>query len=184
MDQTERSLSRMFQIDTNRINSRGRLENMNRLEKWHEDGVILIEMSEVAQKECIADRDRKRAEKTFGYIFSETLADTTEEQELLTRIERILFPEAVKIQNEKNDVEIVFNAKKYGSILVTADGGSKSQPGGILGHKEQLAGLGIQVMSDEEAVQLVRSLIARRDRLATRMHERFGVPLPDWVGKD
>ncbi len=184
MDQTERFLSRMLQIDTNRINSRGNIENMNRLEKWREDGVILVEMSEVAQKECLADRDPKRAEKTFGYIFSETLAETTEEQELLTRIERILFPEGAKTQNEKNDVEIVFNAKKYVSILVTADGGSKSQPGGILGHKEELAGLGIQVMNDEEAVQLVRGLIADRDRLAARKHERFGVPLPDWVGRD
>ena len=184
MDQTERFLSRMFQIDTNRINSRGHLENMNTLEKWRKDGVILMEMSEVAQKECVVDRNPKRVEKTLGYIFSETLAETTEEQELLTRIERILFPEGAKTQNERNDVEIVFNAKKYGSILVTADGGSKSQPGGILGHKEELAGLGIQVMSDEEAVQHVRGFIAARDRQATWKHERFGMPLPDWVGKD
>jgi hypothetical protein len=65
--------------------------------------------------------------------------------------------------NEANDVEIAFNANKYGAILVTADGGSRRQPGGILGNRVALARLGVQVMSDGEAVALVREKIQERD---------------------
>jgi hypothetical protein len=157
---------------------------MNQLEQWHRDGVIQLEMSEVAQKESRVGQDHKRVEKTYGYVYSETMASTREEQELLHKIETILFPKGVKNLNQRNDVEIVFNAEKYRAILVTADGASKSQPGGILGHKAELKELGIIVMSDEEAVGYIRDLIQTRDQQAIKDHERSGVPLPDWVGKD
>ena len=38
-----------------------------------------------------------------------------------------------------NDIEIVFNAAKYEGILVTADGGSRRQLGGILGNRAALS---------------------------------------------
>ena len=40
----------MFHIDTNRINSKQELEAMNKLEKWHENGVINIDMLEPARQ--------------------------------------------------------------------------------------------------------------------------------------
>ena len=95
-----------------------------------------------------------------------------------------MFPQGAKNQNQKNDIEIIFNANKYGSILVTADGASKSQPGGILGHKAELKILGIDVMSDQEAVDYIRNLIQKRDQRAIKMNKSFGLHLPDWVGKD
>ncbi|MCK4261634.1 hypothetical protein KAW55_01275 [bacterium] len=184
MKQIERYVYLDFQIDTNRINSRGRLKNMNQLEKWHDDGVIVIEMSEVAQKEAIDSRDQKRLSKTTGYIYSKTLSHNIEEQELMKKIERILFPSGARNRNEKNDVEIIFNAKKYRFILVTSDGGSKSQPGGILGHKAELKKLGIEITSDKDAVQHVKSKIMKRDQHAISRHQKYGLPLPEWVGKD
>jgi hypothetical protein len=176
MVQIEHFVYRNFQIDTNRINSRGRLENMNLLEKWHGDDVISIEMSEIAQDECL--NDTKRYQKTNGYIFSKTLANTSEEQIVLRQIENILFPKGgATTKNKKNDVEIVFNAWEYKVSLITDDRH-------ILDREAELAVLGICVLKDDEAVRLVRDLIAVRDQLATERNKKYGLLLPEWVGKD
>jgi hypothetical protein len=81
-------------------------------------------------------------------------------------------------------VEIVFNARKYGCILVTNDGGSRSQPGGILGNRERLRSLGVQVLTDEEAVAFVRQLIQERDDRERERARFTGEPAPEWVGRD
>ena len=85
---------------------------------------------------------------------------------------------------EFGDVEIVFNAIKYGRILITHDGGSRRQPGRILGHREQLEKLGAHVVTDEEAVALVEQRIRERDRRLVGNSEHTGQPLPEWVGRD
>ncbi len=79
---------------------------------------------------------------------------------------------------------MVFNAYKYERILITDDGGSRRQSGGILGNRERLRSLGIQVMRDNEAVELVKHRIIERDEFARRIASKTGEPLPDWVGKD
>ena len=61
---------------------------------------------------------------------------------------------------------------------------SQSQPGGILGHRDQLAALGVRVVTDQEAVQRVRILLRRRDEHAQAVCARTGEPLPEWVGQD
>ena len=70
------------------------------------------------------------------------------------------------------------------AILVTNDGDSKRQTGGILGHREALARLGVSVMTDAEAVTYVRRKIAERDERMRLRAERDGARLPTWVGKD
>lgn len=180
----DRSVYRSFHIDTNRINARGNLEHMNQLEEWCENGVISIEMSEVAQSEAIGGESPARAAKARGYIYTRTLATTQPEQEKLRRIEAILFPDGATSEAEQNDVKIVFNAIKYDEILVTNDGGSRRQRGGILGNREALAELGAQIRTDEEAVSLVRELIAQRDGRVRRSYEKAGCPIPGWVGHD
>ncbi|OGR06425.1 MAG: hypothetical protein A3K23_00960 [Desulfobacca sp. RBG_16_58_9] len=154
-DYDRRLIYMFFQIDANRINSSGRLEYMNKLERWHKDGVIRIKMAEPAQDEA-AHGSRDRARKAYEYISTMTESTTPKEIELLKSIERILFREGASTQNERNDIEIVFNAWKYGCILVTNDGGSRCQPGGILGNRDKLLELGIQVLTDEEAVVRIR----------------------------
>jgi hypothetical protein len=157
---------------------------MNQLEKWNLDGVIDIYMSETAQNETTSGNDQMRTEKTFDYYYSMALANTQDEQRQLRNISSIIFPEGVKNQNQWNDVVIVFTAHKDECILITADGGSKTQPGGILGHKAELKELGIIVMTDKEAVEYIRELISKRDQQAIEMNKLFKEPLPDWINQD
>jgi len=181
----DRYLHKMFQIDTNRINARGGLENMNQLEQWHENGVINIQMAEPSLGEAFQGNNKARRAKAAGYIYSITYADTPEERAALSSIEQILFPNGATEQNQKNDVEIVFNARKYGRILVTNDGGSKTQPGGILGNADRLRDtMDVSVISDAQAVEIVRRAIEKRDQMARYVSEKRNVPLPEWVGKD
>lgn len=151
----------LVHIDANRINAKNKSDAMNKLEKWHEDGVIILEMSRTAQEEA-AKGSKNRRRKAYGLIFTETVANTAEEQKVIRSIEMILFPNGIKNQNEKNDVDIVFNAYKYADILVTADGGSKRQPGGILGNAEALLKHGLKIMSDYDAVAYIEKLITRK----------------------
>ena len=53
----------VFHIDTNLINSRGKLESMNHLEQWAENGIILVNMSGVSFREAQADGDLLRTKK-------------------------------------------------------------------------------------------------------------------------
>jgi len=145
MNMPERYVYLDFHIDTNRINAKSRLDFMNILEHWYENDVIFLEMAEVAQNEATKSQNSIRTE-----------ASTPDEARMLRKIKDILFPRGVKNINERNDVEILFNAWKYGAILITDDGGSKRQPGGILGNRDKLTALGIQVMRDHEAVEIVK----------------------------
>lgn len=175
----------MFHIDTNLLNSRQKIENMNQLEKWANDGVITLEMAERTLHEATAGNHPARTKKAIGHIFSITYADTGDERSRLAEIEKILFPSGAKDQNQKNDAEIVFNAGKYCRILITNDGASKKQPRGILGNKDELKRkCGIDVMNDSEAVDLVRNRIENRDKHCRVIAEKTGEALPEWVGKD
>ncbi len=172
-----RELFLTFHIDTNRINSRGGLQNMNKLERWRDEGLILVYMSKVAHEEATAGGDSTRTRKALGSIYSYTLANTGEEKARLSKIEGVLFPSRAQTQNERNDVEIAFNAGKYGAILVTADGD-------LLDRRKELGQVGIRVLTDEQAVALVERRIAERDERAMELSKLDGSPVPDWVGKD
>ncbi len=174
-----------FHIDTNRINAKQGLPNMNMLEEWHNNDVILMEMSEPSMKEAFAGNNGQRVGKASKYGYSITYADTEQERDQISAIASILFPEGVDNSNKANDVEIVFNAAKYGRILITNDGGSKSQPGGILGNAAELKNkIGVTVVNDEQAVEIVKKGIAERDKRARYIAKNRKVKLPDWVGKD
>ena len=180
-----RFVALMFHIDTNRINARQKLEHMNQLEQWAAVDVIALEMAEVTLNEATAGGNRERSSKARQSIFSEALATTPGERDMLVAIERILFPDGADDQNKRNDVEIVFTAAKYGRILVTADGASKTQPGGILGNAPALKKtIGVEIMTDEQATMAVRKKIQARDARCVRRHEFNDEPLPDWIGLD
>jgi hypothetical protein len=156
---------------------------MNVLEYWHENDVIYMEMSEVAQKEAAHGGNPDRFDKAYTYAATETLASPSEKL-MINQISTVIFPQGIKSQQEANDVEMVFNAHKYERILITNDGESKRQAGGILGNRERLRSLGIQVVRDYEAVELVKHKIIERDEFARRIASKTGEPLPDWIGKD
>jgi hypothetical protein len=183
IEKTKRFVNQLFHIDANRINSKELLEYMNQLEKWDDDGVICLkEMSEIALNEAsVGDVDR--ASKANNYIFTVSLSKTKDEEEKWKKISDLLFPEGPKDQNERNDVDIVFEAGKYGRILITNDGGSKRQKG-ILGNRKELAKIGIIVMTDKEACEYVKKKILLRDKDAILQKKQLGYELPDWVGRD
>jgi hypothetical protein len=179
----ERSVHVSFFVDTNRINSRQQLTNMNQLEEWYKKGVIVLEMPEEAYREA-ARGNAQRAQKA-KYDYSRPLTKPWMRRQAIRKdIEKALFPSGVKSANERNDVDIVLNTRFYLGILVTNDGDSLRQPRGILGSREELAELGITVMRDSDAVALVRRKIRERDNMAQEISRRTGQPLPEWVGKD
>lgn len=175
-----------FSLDANRINAMKKCPATNQLEAWGapEVNVISINMCDVAQGEA-SNKSAKRYQKASQYIFDITL-DSHRQGNEFKKIKNILFPNKSTLSpNEENDVLIILHAKHSHCILVTNDGGSKRQPGGMLGNKERiLSEIGVTVMRDTEAVKLVEEKIIERDNRARRIAERFGESLPDWVGKD
>jgi hypothetical protein len=180
----ERRLYLFFQLDTNRINARQGIPAMNYLENWHRRGLIEIIISDVVQVEASAGGHSGRTRKALSYVFAIGTVETAVELDFKRKVEQLLFPSGLRDQADANDVEIVARAKKYHSILVTADGNSRTQPGGILGHRRELAGMGVKVMTAEEAVELVRQKINIRDERARHEASRLGSNLPSWVGRD
>jgi hypothetical protein len=142
---------------------------MNRLEKWSKDGVIYIYATDVIQKEAEKGGDTlgRKAWSRVGLVTPPLSAD---DWKLWNEIAAIVFPRGVLTDSQRNDVQTLYTTKKFGAILVTNDGGSKSQPGGILGHAKELwEKLRIRVMRDSEAVNMVGEEIAERDARERRM---------------
>lgn len=182
---TERFVHLCFFIDTNRINARRRLPHMNQLEVWHRNDVITIEIPEEAYYEVLATKSPKHIQKAKEYIRTiENYHAIRKHEPVIKEIEKILFPYGVYSQNQWNDVMIVFNARRNLAILITDDGDSHSQPNGILGNRDKLAELGIQVMRDSEAIELVKEKIQERDNLARDIAGYTDQRVPDWVGVD
>ncbi len=172
----------VLHIDTNLINARQRLDAVNQLERWYKDEVILLNMSSTAHGEAQADGDKRRTRKANQQIYTNT-PPISESDPLFKQVEAPLFPQGAADENQRNDIRIVCEAARYHAILVTGDGASKSQPGGILGNRQKLHGF-VQIMSPDEAVAYVRSKIRDRDEFNERMAKEFGGELPSWTGKD
>lgn len=173
----------IMQIDTNLINAKQRLEEVNCLERWAEDGVILINMSWTAHAEAQADDNPYRIKKAAKQLFTIDTGDA--DAELTFKVGAALFPGGPKNENQQNDVRIVCEAIKWHATLVTNDGASNSQPGGILGNRNKLQAITeIRILSPKEAVEFVASKIKERDDFNRRIAQETGKTLPDWTGKD
>jgi len=170
-------------IDTNLINAKQRLDEVNRLERWAEDGVILINMSWTAHRESQADGNPYRMKKAAKQIFTIDTGDSY--VEFAAKVGATLFSGGPQDENQRNDVRIVCEAIKWHAMLVTNDGASKSQPGGILGNRNKLQEVtDIQILSPKEAVTFVAAKINERDAFNRRVAQETDKPLPDWTGRD
>jgi hypothetical protein len=167
-----------FLIDTNRINARGALPNMNQLDQWRRNGVIGLLMPEIAHGEAKAGHNADRSRKATRTVFTISHPHNDVASNMHTLISKILSPEGCHSQNEENDVQIVFDTWRHRPYpLITADGG-------ILRKRKELAQLQISIMTDAEAVALVRERIRERDDEARDFAANSKEPLPCWVGKD
>jgi hypothetical protein len=173
----------IFHIDANLINARGLLPAMNQIEKWAANEVILLNMSGVSFKESLAGNNALRRQKALAQIF--TLTDEVIDMTCsrYREIENAIFAGSAKNKNQHNDVRVVYEAAHWNAILVTRDGASTAQPGGILGNRAKLRHI-VRIMSDTEAVDLIRSKIAERDDFNRRVSKETGQALPEWTGKD
>ncbi|MEQ1757174.1 MAG: hypothetical protein ABL986_02570 [Vicinamibacterales bacterium] len=79
----------MFHIDTNRINAPRMLPAMNQLQKWHDDGVIHMYLSETVRDETKAGGNAQRAQKASEFIFSMDYANTADEASVMREIEKV-----------------------------------------------------------------------------------------------
>ncbi len=183
IEMQRRMLTQIFHIDTNLINARGKLDTMNQIEKWTRDEVLLVHMSGVSFKEAKADGNPARTRKAHTYIFTVTDVTIDSNDPMYRKIEAVLFPQGTKTENERNDVKIVYEARHYSAILVTRDGDSNTQPGGILGNRDKLKDI-VQIFSDSEAVAFIGEKIAERDDLNRLVEREFGGQLPEWTGED
>jgi hypothetical protein len=162
----------ILHIDANLINARGQITPVNQLERWFEDGVILINMPSTVQIESQAGNDHRRTRKANQQIFTATSPIQTNDPQF-KKIELLLFPRGAQNENQRNDVRILCEAAKYHAILVTGDGASKRQPGGILGNREKILDI-VQIMSPNQAVEFVRKKIRERDESNQRVSKELG----------
>ena len=172
----------VLHIDTNLINARQKLPAINQLEKWSGDAVILVNMSSTAHREAQAGGDPSRTQKANQQIYTATPAAEASDP-LYAKIESALFPQGASDDNQRNDVKIVYDAAKYVAILITSDGASRTQPGGMLGNRHKLKNL-VQILSPDEALSFVRQKIRERDEFNVKFKAKFGGCLPPWTGKD
>lgn len=177
----------VFHLDANLINAKQKLEAVNQLERWRDDDVICLAMAGVAHTEAQAGAGanaESRKRKAALHIFTINDAGEAEEDDTYAKVEEILWGEAAD-DNQANDVEVVCEAIKWHAILVTNDGDSKSQPGGILGNREKLhQQFGVLVHRPEEAVQFIRSKVVERDEFNAQIAVLTGQPVPEWAGQD
>lgn len=172
----------ILQIDTNLINARQKLSAVNKLELWAKNDVILINMSSIAYEEAQADGNPLRVKKANQQIF--TVSDAASEDDPdFQKVAAALFPDGVKDDNQRNDIKIVCDAIHYQAILVTSDGASRTQPGGILGNRHKLSPF-VQILSPDEALAFVEGKIKERDEHNERIVREFGGTLPEWTGQD
>jgi hypothetical protein len=139
-------------------------------------------MSSTAHSEAKAGSSPVRERKANQQIFTASEPAASGDA-MFRKVEAALFPGGTQNDNQRNDVAVVCEAIKYSAILVTADGGSKTQPGGILGNRQRLRGF-VQIMSPDEAVAFVRQKIQERDDFNRRVVSQCEGNLPEWTDKD
>ena len=123
----------IFHLDANLINARQKLEAVNQLEKWRDDAVIFLAMAGAAHAEAQAGAGgniKARTSKAASHVFTINDAGEAKTDDSYTKVKKILWGDVTINDNQANDVEVVCEAIKWHAILVTNDGGSKSQPGG------------------------------------------------------
>lgn len=143
-----------FFLDANCVNARQQNDALNVLERWRDQEIVTLIYAEITKIEAsYGDEVRKDKADEFTCV---QVNETGDNPEVREAISKIVFPKGPKNQNQMNDVDAVYHAERLRWPLVTMDGNSRSQPGGILGHCDELNAMGIEVLAPQQAVSRVR----------------------------
>jgi hypothetical protein len=144
-----------FYLDANCVNAGQLHAVLNELESLRKLGHVTLIYADVTYREA-ACASTARMAKASGYSHTKIDPVWGENENTKEAIEAILFPGGANNQNQRNDVLAVYQAERLHWPLITMDGASKSQPGGILGRTGELAAIGLEVLTPEQALERVR----------------------------
>jgi hypothetical protein len=149
---------KLFHVDTNLLNAKQRLEEMNELERIADLGEIFLNWSSTAHFEALNNNSQTLKKKANRHIY--TINEHEEnypitESKYKQEIFKIMGVNSKSSINDINDALIVCEAQKYGAVLITRDGGSNSQKLGILGRREELAKF-VKIVTPSEALKMVK----------------------------
>lgn len=145
----------IFHVDTNLLNARQKIAEMNELEQMHDEEQITLVWSETSQKEALNNNSVFLKKKANTHIYTIKEDDESTQTAIELDIFKIMEIGDGSSSNDINDAKIVCEAHKYGAILITNDGASKSQEKGILGRKNELQKY-VQVVTPSEALEIAR----------------------------
>jgi hypothetical protein len=132
----------LFLLGANACNAKQAIAELNELERIGRSGRIDLQYTETTWDEARRNSERRQA-KVHKSLFTGANVNRELEAPWREAIARAVFPEGIVTDDQRRDVEALLTAKLAGGYFVTRDGASKTQPGGILGHKAELAALGI-----------------------------------------
>jgi len=154
----------LFLLDANACNARQQLGELNELESMARVGLIELLYTETTWDEAqLGSSDRRGKVEQFFFVGLDNDEENTKLQMAWRNsIAAVVFPSGIANVTERRDVEALLTAKISGGRFITRDGASKTQRGGILGHKHQLAELGIEVLSFSEALTCAQTALNHR----------------------
>ncbi len=129
---------------------------MNELEQLAAQGKCSLLMPYSAWKEAETGNNELRKSKTWEYFYIQPIKNESQKY-WYDVIETIVFPNGARTENEKNDLWILVTAREMNYPIITNDGNSKKQPGGMLGNVQELKKIGVIVIRDSEAVAWIKA---------------------------
>jgi hypothetical protein len=156
---TETSPPPLYLLDANACNARQSIPALNELERLAEEGLIQLCYTYVTWDEAQRGSVMRRI-KVDDFFYLGLASDDENkliQEQWRKKIENIVFPFHEKSESQRADIEALLIVKMAGGCFVTRDGGSTTQPGGILGHRDKLALLGIEVVGFDEALRRATS---------------------------
>ena len=166
-----------FHIDTTVIKARDELPAVGYLEKWANNKVINVCISNIAFNSL------SQSHKDIGKIFIVVNKTINEFEPLFHKVASTIFPSGIKNQQHKSIVKIVCQAIEQKAIYVVYDNGSEKQPGGVLGNGHGLNDM-VQIMHINDAIRFINNKIIERDSNNKKTANIVSKPLPEWTDKD
>lgn len=155
----------LFLLDANACNALQRIEELNKLEHLAHAGKIDLMYTETTWDEAqFGSQIRRDKVREFFFVgLAKDQENSLLQQPWRKEIGRLVFPHGIKNDGQRRDIEALLTVKMSCGYFVSSDGGSKRQPGGILGYRSQLAILGIEVLNFTEALKYALQVVSSND---------------------